>query len=93
MNDRPVTVRFYNLSDVDRTLRALYRGYRPERILFIVCACGEVADLRRADASAIGWQILPNPICPECLDPNPTPYMGPARDRYMALVQQLTKES
>lgn len=75
------------LSDVDRILRLLYNGSRPPGVRFLICSCGHSANLTAGDAQWLGWQILPNPMCPDCL--NPQPYTGPARDRYMDLVNKL----
>jgi hypothetical protein len=80
-----IVILFY--SDVDRILRSLYKGSRPIRIHFLICSCGRVANLTQSDAEAIGWQILPYPECPGCRQHEP--YQGPARERYLALVEQL----
>jgi hypothetical protein len=74
--------------DVDRILRILYHGSRPTRIHFLICSCGRVAQLTQSDADAIGWQILPNPRCPDCVAGET--YQGPARERYIQLVNKLT---
>lgn len=89
MNDDREVV-FLHLSDVDRILRILYHGSRPTRIHFLICSCGRVAQLTPSDADAIGWRVLPHPVCPGCLAHEP--YQGPARERYMQLVDKLLAE-
>lgn len=78
-------------SDVDRILRLLYDGSRPPRVRFLICSCGECANLHLSDAQAIGWQLLPHPVCPRCRANEP--YDGPARDRYLALVDKLAADT
>jgi hypothetical protein len=82
------TVRILFLSDVDRILRILYEGSRPPGVKFLICSCGRHANLEMGDAQAIGWQILPHPACPTCIAHEP--YQGPARDRFIELVDRLT---
>lgn len=82
---KPVVILFY--SDVDRILRVLYEGSRPRGVQFLICSCGAVANLTQSDAQAIGWQLLPTPLCPRCLAGEP--YTGPARSEYLKLVDQL----
>ena len=89
MNDSHV--RFLLLSDVDRILRILYQGSRPPGVRYLICSCGRVANLELGDATAIGWQVLPHPVCPGCIAHEP--YQGPARQRYMKLVDQLCDQS
>lgn len=84
---KPVFFLFY--SDVDRILRMLYDGSRPARVQYLVCGCGRIANFRVSDAQGIGWQLLPHVVCPGCLVKEP--YTGPARDRYLALVDELVK--
>lgn len=72
-------------ADVERILDAIYDGTKPARVQFLICACGAIADLTQGDEQAAGWQVLPHAVCPECLQP----YAGPARDRFMDLVDQL----
>lgn len=74
--------------EVDRILRILYDGTRPPRIEFLICSCGASASLRFGDAQAIGWQILPHAACPACVAK--IPYLGPARKRFIDLVDKLT---
>jgi len=76
------------IEDVDRILRILYNGSRPVHVYLLICGCGASANLRISDAQAIGWQLLPHVKCPRCLAQKP--YAGPARERYLALVEQLT---
>lgn len=77
-----------SLEDVERILCMLYQGSRPPRVRYLVCGCGRVANFEIGDAQAIGWQLLPNVLCPRCcVCP---PYEGPeARERYLALVEKL----
>jgi hypothetical protein len=77
------------VEDVDRILRLLYSGTRPRGVQILICSCGRHANLATGDAAWLGWQILPNPKCPPCVAGEP--YQGPARERYMALVNQLTQ--
>ena len=86
---------FLFLSDVDRILRKLYGGERPPHIKFLVCSCGQLANFNVSDKEAIGWQILPYPVCPSCRAKEPREperYDGPARERFMALVDQFTAQ-
>ena len=82
---------FLFLSDVDRILKELYAGKRPPHIEFLICSCGQVANFKISDDEAVGWQVLPYPVCPDCRakeQREPEPYDGPARERFMALVDQ-----
>lgn len=74
--------------DVDRVLRILYKGSRPAGIRMLNCSCGRSASLDDGDIAWLGWQVLPHPVCPYCQQPSA--YQGPARDRYMQMVEQLT---
>ena len=74
-------------SDVDRILRILYHGSRPPGVKYLICSCGRVVSLINNDADVLGWQILPHVMCPRCVAQ--VPYQGPARDRYLALVDEL----
>jgi hypothetical protein len=80
------TVIFF-IEDLDRILRILYHGSRPAGVRFLICSCGRVVNLTDSDADAVGWQILPHVQCPGCRQHEP--YDGPARERYMALVDKL----
>jgi hypothetical protein len=76
-------------ADVDRILRILYHGSRPPGVRYLICSCARVASLIDNDSDALGWQILPHPICPECRAKGT--YNGPARQRYLAdLAERLT---
>jgi hypothetical protein len=70
-----------SVEDVDRLLRLLYNGTRPRRVHTLICNCGKQATLTNGDAAWLGWQILPNPKCPSCVDGEP--YTGPARERFL----------
>ena len=76
------------IEDVDRLLKLLYHGTRPPMVRLLVCGCGRSASLTHDDAAWLGWQILPNAVCPHCL--HPEPYEGEeARERFMKLVDEL----
>jgi hypothetical protein len=69
------------VDDVDRLLRLIYNGTRPPGVRMLLCSCGRSANLTEGDAAWLGWQVLPHPMCPGCL--HPEPYDGPARDVFM----------
>lgn len=78
------------VEDVDRILRLLYNGTRPRGVQMLICSCGHSANLTAGGAAWLGWQILPHPVCPGCMAHEP--YKGPARERFVKLVDQLTRK-
>ena len=53
--------------DVDRILRRMYNGKRPEKIHVLICLCGTIGDLWKSPKAWNGWRVLPNAMCPDCL--------------------------
>jgi len=82
-----MTTVIYLIEDLDRILRILYHGSRPAGVQYLICSCGRVANLTNGDADAIGWRVLPHPLCPGCVAGEP--YQGPARERFIKLVNEL----
>lgn len=76
-----------DIEHADRIFRILYDGSRPPGVRYLICSCGAVANLELGYAEAVGWQLLPTPQCPRCREAQP--YDGPARERYLALVEKL----
>jgi hypothetical protein len=85
MTDTHITV-ILHVEDVDRLLRILYNGSRPPMVHTLVCGCGRSASLTRGDAAWLGWQVLPHPMCPHCLHPEPYP-VAETRARYIRLAE------
>jgi hypothetical protein len=54
-------------ADVDRILRRMYNGKRPEKIHLLICLCGKWADLWKSPRAWNGWRVLPTAMCPDCL--------------------------
>jgi hypothetical protein len=76
-------------ADSDALLGALYES-RPPRVHTLICACGNLADLRESAQAWDGWQVLPTPLCPSCRAKEfPNPLEGETRERYLALVEKL----
>lgn len=77
-----------DVSDVERLLRLIYHGTRPPHVRLLICGCGRSANLTEGDAAWLGWQVLPHPMCPSCLDPEMYPG-AQARERFIQLVDTL----
>lgn len=80
------------LEDAERILFRLYHSEtRGSLVHTLICACGNSADRRDDPGAWYGWQLLPHPLCPVCggVDGKQAPYDGPARARYLALVERL----
>jgi len=80
--------------DADRLLRILYNGTRPERVHTMVCLCGAIGDLRESPRAWNGWQVLPHPKCPTCLETTrartiETLFPNGARSRFLLLMDEL----
>lgn len=78
------------IGDVERLLRVLYHGSRPPGVHLLNCNCGRSANLTDGDAAWLGWQVLPHAMCPDCVAPEP--YEGAARERFLELVNELTRK-
>jgi hypothetical protein len=80
--------------DADQLLRVLYNGTRPARVHTMVCLCGATANLRERPHAWDGWQVLPHPRCPACLQvmrARVTEELFPwkARERFMTQLAEL----
>lgn len=79
--------------DVDKLLRYLYNGRRPDRIHTLICSCGAIADLRTSPKAWNGWQELPYAKCPGCLLQPPALFnemqLQPAHQRFLETLSRL----
>jgi len=37
----------------------------------LTCGCGTTADLKDSPKAWNGWQVAPNPVCPDCIARSP----------------------
>lgn len=80
-----------HLWDLDRLMQILQEGTRPSGAHFLVCSgCGRVSNRIPEDAESTGWQLPPCVLCPECQVQEP--YSGPARDRYLRMIEQMLEQ-